>query len=100
MKASKFSDAQKAFILKQGADGVPVADICRRAGISQATYFNRKKKYEGARPARDEAAEAAGGREYEASGSSLPTSRWTGRCCRISSAEKSEAWSSSASSSA
>jgi putative transposase len=37
MKASKFSDAQKAFILKQGADGVPVADICRKAGISQAT---------------------------------------------------------------
>lgn len=28
MKASKFSDAQKAFILKQGAGGMPVADIC------------------------------------------------------------------------
>jgi hypothetical protein len=27
MKASTFSDAQKAFILKQGADGMPVADI-------------------------------------------------------------------------
>ncbi len=42
MKASQFSDAQKALILKQGADGVPVADICRKAGISQATYFNWK----------------------------------------------------------
>jgi putative transposase len=50
MKASRFSDAQKAFILKQGADGVPVADICRRAGISQATYFNWKKKYAGLLP--------------------------------------------------
>lgn len=51
MKASKFSDAQKAFILKQGSDGVPVADICRKAGISAATYFNwRKKKYEGLLP--------------------------------------------------
>ena len=50
MKASKFSDAQKAFILKQGADGVPVADICRKAGISQATYFNWKKKYDGLLP--------------------------------------------------
>jgi putative transposase len=39
MKASRFSDAQKAFILRQRADGVPVADICRKAGISQATYF-------------------------------------------------------------
>jgi putative transposase len=37
MKASKLSEAQKAFILKQGADGVPVADICRKVGISQAT---------------------------------------------------------------
>ena len=42
MKASRFSEAQKAFILKQGADGMPVADICRKAGISQATYFNWK----------------------------------------------------------
>jgi putative transposase len=43
MKASRFSEAQKAFILKQGGDGMPVADICRKAGISQATYFNWKK---------------------------------------------------------
>ena len=50
MKASRFSDAQKAFILKPGADGVPVADICRKAGISQATYFNWKKKYAGLLP--------------------------------------------------
>ena len=50
MKASKFSDAQKAFILKQGADGMPVADLCRKAGISQATYFNWKKRYDGLLP--------------------------------------------------
>ncbi len=50
MKASKFSDAQKAFILKQGADGIPVSEICRRAGIRQATYFNWKKKYDGLLP--------------------------------------------------
>ena len=50
MKASKFTDAQKAFILKQGNDGVPVAEICRKAGISQATYFNWKKKYDGLLP--------------------------------------------------
>jgi putative transposase len=50
MKASKFSDTQKAFILKQGDDGVPVAEICRKAGISQATYFNWRKKYAGLLP--------------------------------------------------
>jgi putative transposase len=48
MKASQFSDAQKAF--KQGADGVPVAEICRKTGISQATYFNSKKNYDGLLP--------------------------------------------------
>jgi putative transposase len=50
MKASQCSDAEKAFILKQGADGTPVAEICRKAGISQATYFNWKKKYDGLLP--------------------------------------------------
>jgi putative transposase len=50
MEASKFSDAQKAFILKQGDEGVTVAEICRKAGISQATYFNWKKKYAGMLP--------------------------------------------------
>ena len=37
MKASKFTDAQKAFIIKQGEEGTPVAEVCRKAGISQAT---------------------------------------------------------------
>ena len=50
MKALKFTDAQKAFIIRQGEDGAPVADICRKAGISQATYFNWKKKYAGMMP--------------------------------------------------
>ena len=50
MKASKFSDAQKAFIIKQGEEGTPVAEICRKAGISQASYFNWKKKYAGLLP--------------------------------------------------
>lgn len=36
MKASKFTDAQKAFILKQGEAGTLVEEICRRAGISPA----------------------------------------------------------------
>ncbi|MBB4193281.1 putative transposase [Rhizobium aethiopicum] len=50
MKASQFSDAQKAFILKQGDEGVSIAEICRKAGISQTTYFNWKKKYAGMLP--------------------------------------------------
>jgi hypothetical protein len=31
MKASQFTDAQKAFIIKQGEDGTTVAEICRKA---------------------------------------------------------------------
>jgi len=50
MKASKFTDAQKAFIIRQGDEGTAVAEICRKAGISQATYFNWKKKYSGMMP--------------------------------------------------
>jgi len=50
MKASRFTDAQKAFILKQAQEGVPIAEICRKAGISQATFFNWKKKYDGLLP--------------------------------------------------
>jgi Transposase len=45
--ASKLTDAQKAFILKSSADGDPPAEICRKAGISEATYFDWNKKYEG-----------------------------------------------------
>ena len=33
-----------------GEEGTPVAEICRKAGISQATYFNWKKKYAGLLP--------------------------------------------------
>lgn len=50
MKASRFTDVQKAFIIRQVEEGTPVAEICRKAGISQATYFNWKKKYSGMMP--------------------------------------------------
>jgi putative transposase len=50
MKVSKFSDAQKAFIIQQGDEGTPVANVCRKAGISQTTYFNWKKKDAGLLP--------------------------------------------------
>lgn len=50
MKSSRSSDAQKALILKQGDDGVPVTEICRNPGISQVTYFNWSKKYAGLLP--------------------------------------------------
>ena len=36
--------------MKQGEEGTPVAEICRKAGSSQATYFSWKKKYAGLLP--------------------------------------------------
>ncbi len=50
MKASNFSDARKAFILKQAEEGVPVGDVCREVGISQATFYVWRKKYAGLLP--------------------------------------------------
>ena len=50
MKASRFSDAQKAFLLQKAEAGVSVAQICREAGISEATFYNWRKKYGGLMP--------------------------------------------------
>jgi putative transposase len=50
MKKSRFSEQQIAFILKQGGEGVAVAEVCRKAGISEAIYYNWRKKYGGLMP--------------------------------------------------
>ena len=50
MKASKFSESQIAFVLRQGEEGTSVEEICRKAGISQATFYNWKKKHGGLMP--------------------------------------------------
>ncbi len=50
MKASQFTNAQKAFIIKRDEGAMPVAEICPEAGIGQATYFNWKKKWAGMMP--------------------------------------------------
>jgi putative transposase len=50
MKASKFTEAQIAFVLKQAADGTPVGEVCRKVGISDATFYNWRKKYAGLLP--------------------------------------------------
>lgn len=35
------------FALKQAETGVPVAEVCRKMGVSEATFYNWKKKYDG-----------------------------------------------------
>ena len=50
MKRSKFSDQQIAFILRQAEEGTRVEEVCRKAGISQQTYYRWRKKYWGLMP--------------------------------------------------
>jgi putative transposase len=45
MKKSKFTEAQIVFALKQSETGVSIAEICRKMGISEATFYNWKKKF-------------------------------------------------------
>lgn len=50
MKRSTFSDQQIAFILRQAEEGTSVDEVCRKAGISQQTYYRWRKKYGGLMP--------------------------------------------------
>lgn len=47
MKRSRFTEPQIAAILKEADAGAAVKDICRRHGISQATWYQWKSKYGG-----------------------------------------------------
>ena len=49
-KRSKFTEAQIAFILRQAEEGTALGEVCRKAGISEATYYNWRKKYAGLMP--------------------------------------------------
>ncbi len=53
MKKSRLSDQQIAFILRQAEEGTTVDEVCRKAGISEATYYNWRKKYGGLMPRSD-----------------------------------------------
>jgi len=47
MKRTKFTEQQIAFALKQAESGISVDEVCRKIGISEATFYNWKKKYGG-----------------------------------------------------
>ena len=50
MKASRFTEAQIAFVLRKAEEGTAVGDVCRKAGISEATFYNWRKRYAGLMP--------------------------------------------------
>ena len=47
MKKSRYAEHQIVNILKQADAGLKVKEICRKYGISDATYYNWKSKYGG-----------------------------------------------------
>jgi len=47
MKKKQFTEAQIAFALRQAESGTPVAEVIRKMGISEVTFYRWKKKYVG-----------------------------------------------------
>jgi putative transposase len=50
MKTSRFSEPQIAFALRQAEAGTSIAEVCRKAGISEATCYLCRKKCGGLAP--------------------------------------------------
>lgn len=47
MKKTRYTEEQIAFALKQAETGTRVEEMCRKMGISEATFYNWKKKFGG-----------------------------------------------------
>ena len=47
MKRSRFSEEQIIAVLKEHEAGMPTAEVCRRHGISSATFYKWKSKFGG-----------------------------------------------------
>ncbi|ASC07535.1 transposase (plasmid) [Acetobacter pasteurianus IFO 3283-22] len=47
MKSGRFTDAQIMGVIRQAEGGVPVPDLCREHGISNATFYRWRAKYGG-----------------------------------------------------
>ncbi|HBX7758789.1 TPA: transposase, partial [Klebsiella pneumoniae] len=47
MKKTRYTEEQIAFALKQAETGTRMEEVCRKMGISEATFYNWKKKFGG-----------------------------------------------------
>ena len=91
MKKTRHTEEQIAFALKQAETGTPVAEVIRRIGISEQTFYRWKKVYGGLgvgelrrlKQLEDE------NRQLK---QLLPTSVWTSTSCRMSCQKSFDAW--------
>ncbi|MES9975098.1 MAG: transposase, partial [Candidatus Thiodiazotropha sp.] len=47
MKKSRYSESQILSIVKEAEPGILVAELCRKHGMSDATFYNWRAKYDG-----------------------------------------------------
>ena len=47
MRKSRFTEEQIAYAIRQAEQGTPAAEICRKMGISEQTFYQWKKKFAG-----------------------------------------------------
>ena len=47
MKTSRYTEAQIIAILRQAEGGVPVSELCREHGMSDASFYKWRAKYGG-----------------------------------------------------
>ena len=47
MKKSRFTEDQIIGVLKQHQAGIPTAELCRKHGISDATFYNWRSRHSG-----------------------------------------------------
>ena len=50
MKRSTSTEAQIALILRQADEGTAIGEVCRKAGVSEATFYAWRKRYAGLMP--------------------------------------------------
>ena len=47
MRKNRFTEAQIIGMIKEQESGMPTAEVCRKHGLSQGTFYKYKSKYGG-----------------------------------------------------
>ncbi len=61
MRKSRYTEEQIISFIKQAETGLPIKELCRKGGFSDATFYKWRAKFGGMDVIRREAVEGAGG---------------------------------------